>query len=171
MKAMQWFLTIIVVGILSLGLLQCSSQKLVTKPPFVLGEVVAEDWIAGVEGGGSGTNLFIPVESGRDILLDSVYFRNKVVKPKRIQRDNYLVYIGRFKKSSNQPKDMILHEDPKKEFGNTPPELKTTIPFSLKANEAVVSFSEKGKTKYYKIEGIKESVPVKPPKTNPQKGQ
>ena len=154
------------------GFTQCNSQKIimVETPPFTLGEVMSEDWVAGVSGGGSGTNVFLPVEAGKTTMLDSVYFRGQVVKPERVQRDNYLVYIARFKGTANMQNDRILHENPEKEFGNTPPQLRKKLPFTLKDDEAVVRFTKNGKAKYYKIEHIKESVPVQLPQTKPRKG-
>ncbi len=161
---MKTFVNIVILIFVLFGFSQCgNSQKIVEDPPFVLGEVMAEDWVAGVKGGGSGTNLFIPVEKGKEILLDSVYFRGKSVKLEKVQRDTYLVYIGRFKSEVNQKKDIILHKDPKKEVGNEPPKLKKKIPFQLKDDEAVVSYQQKKKTYYYKIEGIKEAPTVKLP--------
>lgn len=172
MRILRSFTLLLVLGLLLFGLLQCNSQKLilVETPPFTLGDVASEGWVAGVEGGGSGTNLYIPVEKGRDIILDSVYFREKITGLERIQRDSYLVYIGRFKNDANQQKDMVLHENPKKEFGNTPPKLHRKFPFELKDNEAVVRFTVAEKTKYYKIENIREATPVRP-RATPKKGE
>ena len=155
----QSAIKIIFAGILLLGLTQCRSQKivLVTTPPFILGDVTSEKWTSPDKG--SGTNLYIPVEEGREIILNNVYFRGKETSLEKIQRDNYLVYIARFK--DEEQKDMILHEDPEKEFGNTPPRLFKQLPVTLEDNEAVISFTENKKTKYYKIENIREATPVK----------
>lgn len=167
MKVIRSFFKAGTAVLLLLGFSQCSSQKLVKNPPFVLGEVTAEALIGPEENKRVGTHLFIPVEEGKEIILDSVYFRGKVVQLEKVQRDSYLVYIGKFKNETNAQEDMILHEDPRKEFGNRPPKLRKKIPFELEDDEAVVSFTEKEKTKYYKIGHIKESVPVH----IPQKGQ
>ena len=171
MKTIRIYTKLMLAGIVLSAFSQCSSQKLVKTPPFVLGEVMAEEWVEAGENGASGTHLFIPVEEGKAIPLDSVYFRGKAEKLEKIQRDSYLVYIGRFKNKTDGQEDMILHADPEKEFGNKPPELGKKIPFELEDDEAVVSFMEKGKTKYYKIEDIKASVPVQLPEKQPEKGQ
>ena len=154
------------------GFSQCNSQKIVMveTPPFTLGEVMSEAWTAGVEGGGSGINLFVPFETGKETIIDSLYFMGQAVKPERVQRDSYLVYIGRFK-GPVKKEDMILHEDPKKESGNKPPQLRRKLPFELKDSEAVISFTDAGKISYYKIENIKESVPIQYPQAPPKKGQ
>ncbi len=171
MRILRSFTLLLVLGLLLFGLLQCNSQKMVLTetPPFTLGDVASENQISGVEGGDSGVNLYIPVETGKDIILDSVYFRGKITGLERIQRDSYLVYIGRFKNEADQQKDMVLHEDPKQEFGNTPPKLHKKFPFALKDNEAVVRFTAAEKTMYYKIENIREATPVRSSGANPKK--
>ena len=51
---------------------QCSSAKdLQEKAPVSYDQVYYQNWIAGVEGGGAGTNLFIPI-SGKQVDLDPV---------------------------------------------------------------------------------------------------
>ena len=136
-----------------------NSQKLVEKPPFKTGEVICEGWES--EKNKSGINLFIPIEEGKEIELDSVYFRGDIVKLEKVKRDNYLVYIGRFKNTSFANRDIVMHSDPKKEAGNVPPLPKKKIPFELEENEAVISFIENGKEKYCKLENIKVSPIVK----------
>lgn len=143
-----------------LGASKCSSsQDLVENPPFKTGEVASEDWVSAE--GEKGTNLFVPITEGKDIMLDSVYFRGNIVKLERIKRDSYLVFIGKFKNNLNTERDIVMHSDPKKEVGNIPPLPKKKLPFELKENEAVVSFTEGEQVKYYKIENIKESPTVK----------
>ena len=135
------------------------SDKLVKESPFKTGEVLSEAWESGKTK--SGVNLFIPIEESNEIELDSVYFRGEIVKLEKVQKDNYLVYIGRFKNASVFDKNIVMHSDPKKEAGNSPPQLKNKMPFELKENEAVISFIEDGELKYYKIEDIKTSPTVK----------
>lgn len=144
---------------------QCAnSQKVLSAQPEVLrlGDVVSENWRT--EGSPlSGTNIFIPVTSGSDILLDSVYYRGRGAKLEKVQRGSYLVYIGRFE---NRPKtDIIMHADPRKEVGNQPPEFRKAIPFELEEDEAVVSFKEGNAVKYFRIARVKEGAPV----VNPRK--
>ncbi|MGS2763516.1 hypothetical protein [Sinomicrobium sp. M5D2P9] len=139
---------------------QCAnSRKVLSAQPeaLQLGDVVSENWRT--EGKPlSGTNIFIPVISGSDIFLDSVYYRGMAAKLEKVQRGNYLVYIGRF--TNRQKPDIIMHADPVKEVGNRPPEFPQSIPFELAEGEAVVSYSEKGRTGYFRISGVKEEKPV-----------
>lgn len=157
---MKTLLNIFYLSILILGASKCSnSPELVEKPPFKTGEVGSEDWVS--EKGETGTNLFIPIVDGKDITLNKVYFRGRIVKLERIKRDSYLVFIGKFKNNPQEERDFTMHADPKKEAGNKPPIPKKEMPFELKENEAVVSFTEGEEEKYYKIENIKESPTVK----------
>ena len=143
-----------------LGASKCSSsQELVENPPFKTGDVVSEDWVSAE--GERGTNLFVPITEGKDIELDSVYFRGNIVKLEKIKRDSYLVFIGKFKNNPQSERDFVMHSDPKKEAGNKPPLPQRKLPFELKESEAVVSFTEGEEEKYYKIENIKESPTVK----------
>ncbi|UGU17829.1 hypothetical protein LS482_08095 [Sinomicrobium kalidii] len=155
----------ILVGIMVISAFsQCvNSKKVLSRKPdgLELGEVVSEAWTT--EGSPeSGTNLFIPVISGSDIYLDSLYYRGRAVQLEKVQRGSYLVYIGRF---VNAPKpDIIMHADPGKEVGNRPPELRKPIPFELAEDEAVVSYKKEGKLKYFKIARVKEGKPVVTPR-------
>ena len=132
---------------------QCSSAQILQKsPPLQLGECYYQSWIAGVEGGGSGTNIYIPIISNvNKIELDSVYFQGKVVK---LEFKNELLAIGRFTTDLNQKKDLIMSNEPYAEYGN---EVNQTIlkqwP-SLKDSQCVISYKEGSKTKYFMIDNL-----------------
>ena len=132
---------------------QCSSSKnLDNQPPVDFGEVYTQSWTAGVKGGGSGTNLFIPVKD-HSVELDSVYYKGNSAKLEN-KPDSPDLYIGRFERNSNQPQDMIISSDPREEAKNTLPQVPEKIPFELKDDECVVFYQKEGKTHYYKISGI-----------------
>ena len=147
---------------------QCSStQNLEDKAPLKIGEVYSQKWIAGVQGGGSGINLFIPTEQS-SITLDSVYFRNKAVKLEPNPKEGIL-YIGRFKSEFNQKKGIIMSNEPNAEYGNPLLETKKKTPFELKDTECVISYIHSGKTKYFKIENIAEKRMIPYPSALPNK--
>ena len=95
--------------------------------------------------------------NNKEILLDSVYFRNNSASLKRVYSDENSVFTGSFT-TSKMPHDLILHADPKEEFGNKPPIEVSKLPFEIKENEAVVSYFYKDKINYYKILEVKETV-------------
>lgn len=139
----------------------CSTaQKLQNTAPVTVGDVYSQKWVAGVEGGGSGINLFIPVSDiiHQNIQLDSVYFRGKVAKLETIDGKTVL-FVARFKNTFNQKNDIVMSNDPKEEYGNKSPIRQTKIPFDLKDSEGVVSYKEANKTKYFKIGNITEKLP------------
>ena len=137
---------------------QCSSaQKLQKKAPMTFGDVYAQKWVAGVKGGGSGINMFIPVNDNT-VVLDSVYFRNQVAKLEFSKDQN--MYIGRFLTEFNQPVDMIVSTDMKEESQNTLPIDTQKTPFELVDDECVVSYQSDDKTMYYKISNISVKEPV-----------
>lgn len=169
MKFIKHIFSLILLFVMMGSFSQCSSVKqLETKAPTYFGNVYFQKWVAGVEGGGSGINLVIPVATN-SIALDSVYFRNKSAKLELGTTTTPKIYIGRFKTALNQKKDMILSSDPKEEFKNKVPETTETIPFELKDNECVVSYQEGSKTKYYKITGIVEKDMIPYPSAPPNK--
>jgi len=133
--------------LVSLSFSQCAStMKLEKESPISFGEVYTKSWVAGVKGGGSGTNIFIETKTG-DIVLDSVYFRGKVSKLE-VKPGNNTLFIGRFLFTSNTRQNLFSND-----LGTVKLESKD-FPFQLKENECVVSYIIDTKTKYYKIGNI-----------------
>ena len=138
-----------------LGFSQCSSTKeLQSEAPIAIGKVFYQKWIAGIEGGGSGLNIFIPVND-TSIALDSVFFRGKAAKLETKSQDQSL-YIGRFISQFNKRRDLIMSSDSIAEYGNKLPIVEQKIPFELQSNECVVSYIDGLKTKYFKINNVVE---------------
>lgn len=168
---MKAIANIIIFSIVLTGFTNCSSaQKLEKNTPFKIGEVYFQSWVAGIKGGGAGTNIFIPIENNliKTTQLDSVYFRGKVSKLE-FKPTNPSLYIGRFLSSSNQFKELIMSDEPNAEYGNKLPEPVKSIPFELKPNECVISYVSDGKELFYKIENITEKRAVQYPSAPPQK--
>lgn len=146
----------------------CSSaQKLQEEPPVEFGDIHFQKWTAGVKGGGSGINLYIPVKNEM-IKIDSIYFRGQVSKAEVKPKDSSL-YIGRFDTKFNQSKDIILSSDSMEEAKNKLPVKDKPTPFELENDECVISYSKKGKTHYYKISDIKERAAEYYPSTQPNR--
>ncbi len=146
---------------------QCSSvPKLQQEAPVSIGDVYYQEWTAGVQGGGSGIILFIPV-SNSDIILEKVFFREDVVRLE-VKPSNPLLYIGRFKTDINQPKDLILSSDPKEEYNNKLPQKEKSIPFELKDDECVISYTMDGKIEYFKVSNIRKEAEINYPSVQPE---
>ena len=146
---------------------QCSSSKQLQKnAPVEIEQVYFQKWVGGIEGGGSGLNLMIPVKS-MEVQLDSAYFRGRGVKLE--SRGTDLIYIGRFDSNFNKKKDMVMSSDPKAEYGNKAPEIPQKIPFELEDDECIVSFMDGVTTKYFKVENVVEKEMIAYPSPPPNK--
>ncbi len=166
---MKNIIKVLLLTVVATTFCQCTSaQKLQEKVPFKIGNVYYQHWVAGIQGGGSGVNIFIPIDnSDNTIQLDSVYFIGKVSKLESKPNTPDL-FIGRFMSAANQKKDIIMSDEPNAEYGNELPEEIKKTPFELKPNECVISYVEDGKTKHFKITNITEKkaefYPSAPPK-------
>lgn len=165
MKTIRTLLFSVLMLLVMASFSQCAgSKKIQDKAPVTIDQAYCQSWVAGIEGGGSGLDIFIPIKN-KFFPLDSVYFRGKVTKLE-IAPDS-LMFIGRFKMAFNQPKDIIMHKDPKKEIGNQMPEIPKKIPFDLKDDECVISYLDDEETKYFMVKNIVEkpilAYPAAPP--------
>ena len=140
-----------------------STLSISQNPPFIVGEAYSQKWMAGVQGGGSGTNIYFKIENiETGTSINEIYFRNKITKAS-LTTDNQ--YIGYYKTKENR--DVIMDSDPKKEAKNIPPK---SFPFNLAENEAVLSYVFKGKYYYFKVMNILEKEVLAYPQANPNNG-
>ena len=115
-----------------------------SSPPFEVLSATATPWVAGVRGGGSGVNIELQLNRSYNELL-FVYYQGKKAninyKDADVKKAIFRAYI---KTEANARRELILHKDPKKEYGNTPPL------FKLKDDEQAIVYTKKTKT-YYTI--------------------
>jgi len=164
MKLFNFFLPITFFVFFNCGGVQNSSRiKLEDNPPFTISEATYQDWVAGVQGAGSGTNVTIMVASMEPgVNIKQLYFHQDIVPVQAIAgKDN--MYTASLKTDLNQGGDTEMNIDPKQEAKNTPP---TKIPFELGENEAVVSYEYQGETAYYKVENMVRKPMMALPSTN-----
>ena len=102
----------------------------------------------------NGIQLNIPVAAIQDqrMTMDAVYFHGMKSDLKQSEEKPNL-YVANFRMGSE---DMVMHEDPKEEYGNRPPQLPEESPFSIEEDEAILVFTQNDKLKYYKLTGIVE---------------
>lgn len=153
MKVLKKIISLFLMLFIIVSFSQCASTlKLQDNLPIEIDEVYYQTWVAGVKGGGSGINVFIPIESNsNDIVLDSIYFRGKSTK---IEYINDALAVGRFKTKANQKQDIVISNEPYAEYGNEVPELPQKTPFNINDDECIVSYLVEDEIKYFKIEGI-----------------
>lgn len=137
-----------------------------TTAPLDISVPYYTSWVAGVEGGGSGINVFLPLKANGKTVIDSLHFRGQKVVVET--RDKLI--IGRFKNFSNQKKDIIMSSNPQDEYNNKLELKRDLSPFKLPQNACVISYKINGKRLYYKISNLKKgksiAYPSAPPKNH-----
>ncbi|RMB63272.1 hypothetical protein EAX61_02430 [Dokdonia sinensis] len=160
-------LKLIFILFISISMSQCgSSQQAPLEVPFNGGNSYYETWIAGVQGGGSGVNLFLDFKNvPEDVILKEAYFQEMRAT---ITLENGQ-YVARFKTALNNARDIVMSKDPVEEMVNTPSS-KEMFKFPLEENEAGITYMQNGALRYAKIANItfKESKPL--PSQRPQNG-
>ncbi len=130
-------------------------------PPFLIGQVTSQKWVAGVKEGGSGTEMranFSNIKQG--VVFKEIYYRGQVAEISAIfgKKD---VYKASFK---DEVKDFMMDSDPQVEAQNTP---RKVFPFELKLFEAVISYDYQGTLSYVKIKEVLEKELLALPSQNP----
>ncbi len=134
------------------------------EPPFEVQNAYFQKWVAGVQAGGSGVNVYLTIENiAESVEIQHVYFRNNIERTRNSEQDPDQ-YIAYFK--DRPKKDVIMDGEVIKEAQNTPPQ--EDFPFNLKDNEAVISFLHKDEVKYLKLSEIEEKPMIAYPQGNPK---
>lgn len=142
----------------------CANGKKVQEQTSVhIGQPFYTTWSGGVRTAGSGLNLYIPVDPSLvgELELDSVYFRGRKAKleaAREGEKEDYALYVAYFRTAEKEKApDLVMHRDPKQEYGNRAPEIIRDFPFELEEDEAMLTYKKDGKTGYYRVSGIKRS--------------
>lgn len=135
--------------VIALTLFKCKSvPKLQKEAPTSLKEAYSQKWNAGYKDGVSGTDLYIQLHD-KSIILDSVYFKEHVVKLKIASTDS-LLFVGRIK--SNTKITNNLKQTP---FST----------FQINDSECIISYKKEDNLslQYYKISNIIMRQPINYP--------
>lgn len=131
-------------------------------PPFQIKHAISQDWVSGVQGGGSGTNISVYMgDVHEDIQVKEIYYGDTMAIAERHPRD-IDKYVARFANSTNR--NIIMDENPKKEAENTPP-LKSL--FNLEKDEIVISYLHEGELKFFKFSEVEKKPILAYPGVNP----
>ena len=160
MKLLEKTSLILFVFILQLCLSQCNSTKntmdmteTIDSSKGLNSVIYYQNWVAGIEGGGSGTDLYINKELVAGKELKTAYFKGRIVDfDSSVNQSNF--FIARYKGNTNWKKDKNMDADTIKEYGNEAPVDASEFPFNLASNEAMVSYYENGIIKYLKLTNI-----------------
>lgn len=137
-----------------LFLSRCANSKGIQQDPDRFFEnAYYTAWTGGVDGSGRGYDLFLSVDSNSEVSVDTVFFHGQraVFRKKEARGDQFVASI-RIPAEQQESPDIIMHADPRKEFGNRLPRaLPEPIPFELEEGEAAVRVKLDGEAKYLKI--------------------
>ena len=131
-------------------------------PPFTLTQGSYQEWTAGTQQGGSGTNIILTFEKlSQDVIPQQFYFQNQIGEIVT-RNDNRTQFFVNYKKPGKP--DIIMDGDATQEAQNTPP---VKFPFDLKEDEAVMSYLDHDVVLFYKIPSLDRKEPVFYPSSGP----
>ncbi len=155
MIGIKHFLTFFGMTFLLVSFSNCGSSKdtkaihFESNPPFTISEIFAQDWVAGVKEGGSGTNVHVTIDNlNENLKIENIYFSNKILLVRQAG-NNSKVFVGSYKTVPGR--DVIMDSNPTKEAKNTPIPV---FPFELGSNEAVIKYSVDGTAKFFKVSDV-----------------
>ena len=149
-----------ILALLLLGIYSCSSskEKLDTSELAEIEQVYYQKWVAGNENGGNGINFHVTFKKplSSELVLENLRFGSVEVP---FYKETETSYIAKIINSQN---DLILNENPVKEYGNGLP-IK-----SLQPNEAYLLFKMNSKTYSKHLENVKEKPMLAYPSVKPK---
>ena len=125
--------------------------------------VYYQNWVAGLKGGGGGTNIYIEFieKPSKDFVLNQLYYRNTKIK---IAESTNNIYVANLVRAVNRNVKVELTDDAtisqKKEIIKTP--------FPISENEAILEYTYKSRKRYYKISKINEKEMLFYPSARPR---
>lgn len=125
--------------------------------PQKIQETYIQKWVAGVRGGGSGTNFYLKLKKplSKTIQLEKIHFQKQQAKL-HFRGEN--LYTAHFISNKNR-EEIVLESNSSGQYLDTPIINTHETPnfnFTLKDHEAVLEYIENNKTKFFKLKKIKE---------------
>ena len=101
----------------------------------------------------SGINFYIEFKNplSANIKLEKIYFHNQESVIKEITKNTFVAHFSQ----DNTKEDLIMDSNPTKEYGNKAPVIQKSK-FDLQRNEAVLEYTNDGKTLFYKTSNVLE---------------
>lgn len=143
---------ILLVTLIVFSFTQCKSSKFDKTPPFKILKATYTNWVGG-QPGVRGIKVEIHLLKRGISSFHSLYFKNHKTTLETTIIKEKMVLIGHFNTSTRR--DIILDANPIKELKNEAP-INLKLPFELKKDEAVISYTEHNSIRYFKLKGLKE---------------
>jgi hypothetical protein len=153
------FFKIISLTLILITLTKCASYKLESTAPFNIVSTTSYSRVGGMPGSPGSTEVKIVYTANTEINFDSVFYQNKKAKT-RTFIENKATIVSAIFYNSTASKDIQMHSDATKEYGNSVPNDDKEIPFTLNDDELVISYIEGSKTKYFKTGPVKKGKSV-----------
>jgi len=163
--------------LLTVLLISCGSKKsLETTAPFSLGEAYGQKWSVDDRPAAKGYEVVVTILSLTEekATLKNLYHQGKM-SPVRIElRDIGTVAVAEFgpSTSTNTASDTISVSSKKEKRSKKDKKAENEVfPFELTETQAVISYLQKKKIKYYKVDGVQRKLPVSYPNASAKMGQ
>lgn len=131
-----------------------------TKSPIAIKEASFQNWIAGIQGGGSGTNFVVDFKNGlsKKVVLRKLYFKNQVALPVKVSNCEYqFSFVG----DTN-------FEQGNETNGKQSSKKVVSAPLKINDNQALLEYTYLGKKRFFKITKITEKEILAYPSARPQ---
>ncbi|WP_146052850.1 hypothetical protein [Aquimarina sp. I32.4] len=152
MDAKRVILILLISAFVLLAFSRCASNQNMNNPmPIQVKEIYFEEQIYKGTDKVSGFDIFIEVVKKPNLILDYAYFKGK--KLKLTYQEDRNVYTGHYTKAMKQ-QDLIMSDDSNKEFQNQLPEIEEKIPFDLKDDECMITYTIKGEKGDFKLNNV-----------------
>jgi hypothetical protein len=135
-------LSYILVSLYIIFFMSCGASRINNQTPFVIERITFEENVL---------KLALKHPLSDHVLLQNVYVGKEVSKLNS-SLENSLTFLADFNDIPQPKRLLILHADPRHEFGNESPLKMKEIAFELSDNECIISYLENGKLKYFKTE-------------------
>lgn len=124
------------------SLLSCSSHKAtVSAPPIHVSHAYYQDWTTNIKIGSSGVNLFLAnLTTQKGVRVDSVFFRDMKAKLVKSRSKYYAQLVWMLPNSQ----------------GNKLTTQDVVVPMPVNNNECIVTYTQDGETKYFKVGPVME---------------
>ena len=143
-------------------LLGCKSTRSIdfqSEIPFQIESPYYQPWNSGVQDGGSGIDVILPIKNLNAIVPDSIHFQGQ--RTKAVVQQN--IIVGHINTINSKRQDIILSNEPLAELNNQLLPLNDSSPFEIENNACILSYLMKGKRYYFKIENLERRLTISYP--------
>lgn len=147
--------TSLILGIVIMAIFtQCAGSQFINNPPFKLESAIKQHWTSdSTNNEGVVIKVKLKNVDTEKISFDKLFVDNRaLIVTTNVEQNGVLLEVKY--PTTDHRETLVLHKDPKKEFGNKPPAPVGKPPFELENGEMVISYSSQGITNFFKIKNV-----------------